>query len=243
MARQPVYETTLDLRLKQRYADQGLDRMAQSPQPVPTPRGSSSSGGGNPSIPIPATRDHGLAFKQASAAIDQSHPLPRSPISENPLAAPAGAVAVKPIIHAGVKALPTESVRRPRHSAHRNEAPLQNGSDCALQSFRASLSVDSLSNSSCDSLRKPEEKRGRLVAVAPLTLSLLHLGQAIYEAAGIRYDEREADTICPNNFQNIIVVSTLNQDHANKYQCIKTIKFNCKEYEVGAYETDPGRYS
>ncbi|XP_037564349.1 uncharacterized protein LOC119443707 [Dermacentor silvarum] len=31
MARQPVYETTLDLRLKQRYADQGLDRMAQSP--------------------------------------------------------------------------------------------------------------------------------------------------------------------------------------------------------------------
>ncbi|KAH7937461.1 hypothetical protein HPB49_012609 [Dermacentor silvarum] len=70
-------------------------------------------------------------------------------------------------------------------------------------------------------------------------LSLLHLGQAIYEAAGIRYDEPEADTICPDNFQNIIVVSTPNQDYADKYQCIKTIKFNGKEYEVGAYETAP----
>lgn len=49
-------------------------------------------------------------------------------------------------------------------------APLQNGSNCALQSFRASPSVDSLSNSSCDSPRKPEEKRGRLVAVAPPTV-------------------------------------------------------------------------
>lgn len=49
-------------------------------QPAPTPRGSSSSGGGNPSVTIPATRDHGLAFKQASSAIDQSHRLfPRNP--------------------------------------------------------------------------------------------------------------------------------------------------------------------
>ncbi|KAH7942552.1 hypothetical protein HPB49_025116 [Dermacentor silvarum] len=77
----------------------------------------------------------------------------------------------------------------------------------------------------------------------PSQLSLLHLGQAIYEAAGIRYDEREADTICPNNFQNIIVVSTPNQDHADKYQCIKTIKFNSKEYEVVALRNGPGRYS
>lgn len=36
--------------------------------------------------------------------------------------------------------------------------------------FRASASVDSLSNSSSDSPRKPEEKRGRLVAVAPPTV-------------------------------------------------------------------------
>ncbi|KAH7949535.1 hypothetical protein HPB49_011962 [Dermacentor silvarum] len=63
-------------------------------------------------------------------------------------------------------------------------------------------------------------------------LSLLQLGQAIYEAAAIRCDEREADTICPNNFQNILVVSTPNQDHADKYQCIKTIKFNDKEYGI-----------
>ncbi|XP_049518947.1 serine/arginine repetitive matrix protein 2 [Dermacentor silvarum] len=201
-------------------------------QPAPTPRGSSSSGGGNPSVPIPATRGQGLASKQASAAdkaIYQNHPLPQSPISENPPAAPLGAVAVKRSIHAGVKVLPSEPVRRPRHGGHRKEgepmalapvllngfrstssdnvssssssdnsprrpdekrgrhgplqpvaansshvastaAALQNGSNCALQSFRASPSVDSLSNSSCDSPRKPEEKRGRLVAVAPPTV-------------------------------------------------------------------------
>ncbi|KAH6940403.1 hypothetical protein HPB50_027553 [Hyalomma asiaticum] len=199
-------------------------------QPAPTPRGSSSSS--NPSVPIPATRGQGLASKQASAAdkaIYQNHPLPQSPISENPPAAPLGAVAVKRSIHAGVKVLPSEPVRRPRHGGHRKEgepmalapvllngfrstssdnvssssssdnsprrpdekrgrhgplqpvaansshvaptaAPLQNGSNCALQSFRASPSVDSLSNSSCDSPRKPEEKRGRLVAVAPPTV-------------------------------------------------------------------------
>ncbi|KAH7942117.1 hypothetical protein HPB49_020750 [Dermacentor silvarum] len=64
-----------------------------------------SSGGGNPPVPIPAIRDPGLAFMQASAAIDQSHPLPRSPISENSPAAPVGAVAVKRSIHADVRVL------------------------------------------------------------------------------------------------------------------------------------------
>ncbi|KAH7979232.1 hypothetical protein HPB49_008798 [Dermacentor silvarum] len=221
MAHQPVYETALDLRLKQREPDQGLDRLTQSPaiilpglqqqpragplypvpsscsasgvsvtpghkggitrqpslqdaccpkppphqgsswstsvsfsiqqQPAPTPCGSSSSGGGNPSVPIPAIRDPDLAFRQASSAIDQSHLLPRSPISENAPTAPVGAVIVKRSIYAGVKVLPSGSVRRRRHSGHRNEAPLQNGSDCALQTFRASPSVDSFSYSSCDS--------------------------------------------------------------------------------------------
>lgn len=203
---------------------------SQQQQPAPTPRGSSSGGSGNPSVPIPATRGQGASSKQASAAdkaIYQNHPLPQSPISENPPAAPLGAVAVKRSIHAGVKVLPSEPVRRPRHGRKEGEpmplapvllngfrstssdnvssssssdnsprrpdekrgrhgpllqsaanaanashavpiaAPLQNGASCALQSFRASPSVDSLSNSSCDSPRKPEEKRGRLVAVAP----------------------------------------------------------------------------
>ncbi|KAH7978634.1 hypothetical protein HPB49_006249 [Dermacentor silvarum] len=59
-------------------------------QPTPTPRGSNGSGGGRPSVPIPATRYQGLAFKQASAAdkiICQNDPLPRSSISENTPAA------------------------------------------------------------------------------------------------------------------------------------------------------------
>ncbi|XP_077516387.1 uncharacterized protein LOC144126218 isoform X2 [Amblyomma americanum] len=227
-------------------------------QPAPTPRGSSSSGSGNPSVPVPATR--GQSGKQASAAdkaIYQNHPLPQSPIAENPPAAPLGAVAVKRSIHAGVKVLPSEPVRRPRHGGHRKEgepmalapvllngfrstssdnvssssssdnsprrpdekrgrhgplqpvaaiashaapvvAPLQNGSNCAaaLQSFRASPSVDSLSNSSCDSPRKPEEKRGRLVAVAPPTV----LNGAPFKGASSAAAEAEsAERRLPDN--------------------------------------------
>ncbi|KAH7937403.1 hypothetical protein HPB49_011715 [Dermacentor silvarum] len=138
-------------------------------QPAPTPRGSSSSGGGIPLVPIPAIRDPDLAFRQASVAIDQSHPLPRLSISENAPAEPVDAVTVKRSIHAGVGLLPSESVRRPGHSDHHNEAELRSVSDCTLRTFRASPSLDRLSNSSCDGPRKPEERRGGLVAVAPLT--------------------------------------------------------------------------
>ncbi|KAL1481634.1 hypothetical protein MTO96_034326 [Rhipicephalus appendiculatus] len=70
-------------------------------------------------------------------------------------------------------------------------------------------------------------------------LSLTELNKAVYEAAKIPYEERETDRICPNNFQNILVVSTPNQEHADKYQGIKHIKANDKVYEVGAYETAP----
>ncbi|XP_037567925.1 basic salivary proline-rich protein 2-like [Dermacentor silvarum] len=220
MARQPVYETTLGPRVKQREPDQGPDRLAQSPaitllgpqkqpragplhpvppspsppgvsatpghkggttrqpppqdarrpkppphhgsrrsapvssstqqQPVPTPHGSSSSGGGNPSTPTPATRDHDPVFRQASVAINQSHPLPWSPTSGNASAAPAGAVAVKRSIHTGVKVVPPGSARRPRHSGHHNEAPPQNGSAHALQPPRAPPPADSLPSYPCD---------------------------------------------------------------------------------------------
>ncbi|KAH7977982.1 hypothetical protein HPB49_004116 [Dermacentor silvarum] len=70
-------------------------------------------------------------------------------------------------------------------------------------------------------------------------LSLTELDKALYEAAEIRYEERDMDTICPNNFQNILVVSTPNQEHADKYQGIKHIKANDKVFEVRAYETAP----
>ncbi|KAH7953527.1 hypothetical protein HPB49_009626 [Dermacentor silvarum] len=71
-------------------------------------------------------------------------------------------------------------------------------------------------------------------------LNLTELDKAVYEASEIRYEEREMDTICPNNFQNILVVSTPNQEHADKYQGNKHINANDKVYEVVAYETAPG---
>ncbi|KAH8036789.1 hypothetical protein HPB51_005657 [Rhipicephalus microplus] len=70
-------------------------------------------------------------------------------------------------------------------------------------------------------------------------LSLMELDEAVYESAEIPYEERETDTICPNTFHNIWVVSTPNQDHAGKYQGIKHIKANDKLYEVGVYDTAP----
>ncbi|XP_049520365.1 basic salivary proline-rich protein 1-like [Dermacentor silvarum] len=155
-----------DARRPKRPPHQGSSRSAPvssstQQQPVPTPHGSSSSGGGTRSAPTPATRDHDPVFRQASAAIDQRHPPPWSPTSGN---APARAVAVKRIIHAGVKALPLGSARRPRHSGHRNEAPPQNGSDHALQPPRAPPPANSFPSYPCGSPRKPEEKRGRPAA-------------------------------------------------------------------------------
>ncbi|KAH7940927.1 hypothetical protein HPB49_008144 [Dermacentor silvarum] len=70
-------------------------------------------------------------------------------------------------------------------------------------------------------------------------LSLTELDEAMYEAAEIRYEERDMDTIYPNNFQIILVVSTPNQEPTDKYQGIKHIKANDKVYEVGADETAP----
>ncbi|KAH7965646.1 hypothetical protein HPB49_009259 [Dermacentor silvarum] len=67
---------------------------------------------------------------------------------------------------------------------------------------------------------------GRTVAITATTGSLLDVMSV-------------SDAIERLGFTNIIIVSTPNQDHADKYQCIKTIKFNGKEYEVGAYETAP----
>ncbi|KAH6939500.1 hypothetical protein HPB50_018640 [Hyalomma asiaticum] len=42
----------------------------------------------------------------------------------------------------------------------------------------------------------------------------------VQDAAGIPLEEREEGTICPSNYQNILIASTLHQDHANKYQAM-----------------------
>lgn len=104
-------------------------------------------------------------------------------------------MALAPVLLNGFKATSSDNVssssssdnspRKPEEKRGRHVAPshavaaapvpasvsgLHNGA-AGVQGFRASPSADSLSNSSCDSPRKPEEKRGRLVAVAPPTVN------------------------------------------------------------------------
>ncbi|KAL1438356.1 hypothetical protein MTO96_048145 [Rhipicephalus appendiculatus] len=62
---------------------------------------------------------------------------------------------------------------------------------------------------------------------------------AILAAAKITSEESAADTICPNTQQNIMVVSTPNEDNAARYAKIQEISIQGKPYEVGAYRTAP----
>ncbi|KAL1468222.1 hypothetical protein MTO96_025592 [Rhipicephalus appendiculatus] len=61
----------------------------------------------------------------------------------------------------------------------------------------------------------------------------------ILAAAKITSEESAADTICPNTQQNIMVVSTPNEDNAARYAKIQEISIQGKPYEVSAYRTAP----
>ncbi|KAH7978959.1 hypothetical protein HPB49_007536 [Dermacentor silvarum] len=51
--------------------------------------------------------------------------------------------------------------------------------------------------------------------------------------------EQEEDIICPNNYQNILIIRTSDQEHNNKYQEVSRINIRDKFYETNAYETAP----
>ncbi|KAK8775324.1 hypothetical protein V5799_031331 [Amblyomma americanum] len=61
----------------------------------------------------------------------------------------------------------------------------------------------------------------------------------ILAAAKITGEESAAVTICPNTQQNIMIVSTLNEDNAARYAKIQEIYIQGKPYEVSAYRTAP----
>ncbi|KAH7941362.1 hypothetical protein HPB49_012702 [Dermacentor silvarum] len=68
---------------------------------------------------------------------------------------------------------------------------------------------------------------------------IVHLTAAVQDVAGIPRDEREEDIVCPNNYQNILIVSASYQEHAIEYQEVARIKIQDKFYEANAYETAP----
>lgn len=73
-----------------------------------------------------------------------------------------------------------------------------------------------------------------IVKTGPTTVAA-----AILAAAKITSEESAADTICPNMQQNIMVISTPNEDNATRYAKVQDICIQGKLYEVSAYRTAP----
>ncbi|KAK8766185.1 hypothetical protein V5799_007034 [Amblyomma americanum] len=62
---------------------------------------------------------------------------------------------------------------------------------------------------------------------------------AIFAAADITGDETAEDTVCPNSYQNIVVVSTPKRANADRYAKLQQIHIQGKPHEVNSYETAP----
>ncbi|KAH7945401.1 hypothetical protein HPB49_010692 [Dermacentor silvarum] len=71
------------------------------------------------------------------------------------------------------------------------------------------------------------------------TTGTVRLASAIYRAANVPAQEAAEDTVCSNNRQNIIVVSTPHTTHATKYRQLEAITISDRRHEVSAYETAP----
>lgn len=70
-------------------------------------------------------------------------------------------------------------------------------------------------------------------------LDIVKTGTTTVATAKITSEESAADTICPNTQQNIMVVSTPNENNAARYATIHEISIQGKLYEVSAYRTAP----
>lgn len=62
---------------------------------------------------------------------------------------------------------------------------------------------------------------------------------AVFAAAGTTLQESKEDTICTNAAQNIIVVSTPDEDRAKRYTGTRRLCISGREYEVSAYLSAP----
>ncbi|KAH7981006.1 hypothetical protein HPB49_020874 [Dermacentor silvarum] len=69
--------------------------------------------------------------------------------------------------------------------------------------------------------------------------SVAQIGDCILRATGLKPEEVVKDSICINERQNIVVVSALTLERAEKYSAIKELCIGDKTYEVTAYMTAP----
>ncbi|KAH8042692.1 hypothetical protein HPB51_025324 [Rhipicephalus microplus] len=58
----------------------------------------------------------------------------------------------------------------------------------------------------------------------------------IRNAAGVRREEAEGDSVCMNEQQNLIVVNTPSQDRARRYGGISKLRIGDRELEANAYK-------
>ncbi|KAH7953806.1 hypothetical protein HPB49_012620 [Dermacentor silvarum] len=71
------------------------------------------------------------------------------------------------------------------------------------------------------------------------TTGTVRLASAIYRVANVVAQEAGEDTVCSNNRQNILVVSTPHATHAAKYRQLEAITIGDRRHKVSAYETAP----
>ncbi|XP_049524091.1 uncharacterized protein LOC125945828 [Dermacentor silvarum] len=135
-------------------------------RPAPVPRGSSSRGGG-----VSGFRSTFSDNVSSSSLADNSPGRPDEMRGRHG---------------------PLQSVATGSSHVATTTTPLRSGSDCALQSFRASPSIYNLSSCSCDAPRRSEKRRGGLVAVAPpIVVSGTSLEGISSTSAEISNDERQ----------------------------------------------------
>ncbi|KAH9368926.1 hypothetical protein HPB48_007080 [Haemaphysalis longicornis] len=89
---------------------------------------------------------------------------------------------------------------------------------------------------------KQEERKVIMRPRGGLCLARLEVDvvlSAVITAASVAKTVAMADTICTNPTQNIIVVSTPDEDRANKYANVRSLYIGSKNYETYAYRTAP----
>ncbi|KAL1437569.1 hypothetical protein MTO96_048779 [Rhipicephalus appendiculatus] len=70
-------------------------------------------------------------------------------------------------------------------------------------------------------------------------IGAVRIASAVYRDAGVSEQDASEDIVCPNNQQNIVVISTPISTNAEKYRKLEAIRIGDRQYEVNAYETAP----
>ncbi|KAH8034374.1 hypothetical protein HPB51_023504 [Rhipicephalus microplus] len=74
-----------------------------------------------------------------------------------------------------------------------------------------------------------------------LNIAKLQATVATAEVAGLSREDGKAETLYPNVYQNILVVSNPDEGQARAYARLPSIRVGDQVHKVGAYQTTPDR--